>query len=84
MKNSFLTVCFQAFPSANVIFAGIGVLFSVGVFRGYVVLPIFDTRTHRRLKIPALSRASSLISSTASDDSLADSRFTLASRRRRL
>jgi hypothetical protein len=35
-RLSALTLTFQAFPSANTVFAGIGVLLSVGDFHGYL------------------------------------------------
>ena len=41
MKVSHLTVVFQAFPPANIIFAGIGALLAVGELRGVLAQPIF-------------------------------------------
>ena len=44
-KNSRSDIYFQAFPPANVIFAGIGVLLSVGVFHVVLMQSIFDAQT---------------------------------------
>ena len=66
--TSILISTFQAFPPANIIFAGIGVLLSVSI----LTVPwgrqsILTLRAHRRLKMPARVRAYSSMSSTASN-----------------
>jgi hypothetical protein len=79
MKNSWSNIYFQAFPPANVVFAGIGVLLLVRVLHVYLSQPILTPRVSRRLKIPALGKTSSLRFSTASIVSSIGSRYTLAS-----
>ena len=51
-------IYFQAFPPANVIFAGIGVLLSVSVLHVILMQPILTLRPLRRLKMSALSETS--------------------------
>ena len=72
----------QAFPPANAIFAGIGVLLLVGVLYGSLVQPILTRTALRRLMMPALAEKSLLSSLTALNGSSADLRYTLALRRR--
>src|ERR1700684_684969 len=76
-KDSAQICSFQAFPPANIIFTGIGVLLLVGVLRGSLVQPILISMAPRRLKIPALAKTSLLTSSTASNISSAGLKFTL-------
>ena len=59
-RISILIFDFQAFPPANIIFAGIGVLLSVSVLYGPIVKPILTPRAPRRLKMPARAKTSSL------------------------
>ncbi len=49
---------FQAFPPATVIFAGIGVLLSVGVLHPSLVRPILTPSAPRWLKMRALAETS--------------------------
>ena len=49
---------FQAFPQANTIFAGIGVLLLVSVLHSSVVQPALTRMTPRRLKTPVLAKTS--------------------------
>jgi hypothetical protein len=51
-------IYFQAFPPATVIFAGIGVLLSVGVLHPSLVRPILTPRAPRWLKMRALAETS--------------------------
>jgi hypothetical protein len=67
---------FQAFPAVNAIFAGIGVLLSVGVLHMSPTQTILTPRSPRRLKIPVLARTSSSIFSTASNVSSIALRYT--------
>lgn len=69
---------FQAYPPANIIVAGIGVLFSVGV---HVPLPqpIFKPVSPRRLKTISLTGTSSLMPLTALNISCSDLRHILES-----
>ena len=57
-RVSTLTFDFQALPSANVIFTGIGVLLSVGVLYGSLVPPVLTRMALRRLEVPALAETS--------------------------
>ena len=58
-KNYCSNIYFQAFPSSNVIFAGIGVLLSVGALHVVLTQPILTPRPLRRLKMLALAETSS-------------------------
>ena len=82
-KNSYSNICLQAFPPANVIFAGIGVLLSVSVLPVVLMQPILTPRPLRRLKMPALAETSSSRYLIASNVSYIDLRYTLESRRPR-
>jgi hypothetical protein len=76
-------LCFQAFPPASIIFAGIGILLSVSELRGFLAQPILIPGILRQPKMSALAKTNSLIFSTASNDSSTDLRYTLASHRLR-
>jgi hypothetical protein len=75
---------FQAYPQANIIFTGIGVLLQVRVFLRFLCTTYFNTLTLRRLKMSALAETSSSTSLTASKDFSNGLRFTLALHRLRL
>jgi hypothetical protein len=75
---------FQAFPPANAIFAGIGILLLVGILHCSLLHAILTLVIPRRLKMPALAGTSSSNSLTALSVSLAGLRYTLASHRLRL
>ena len=81
MNNPCSNICLQAFPPANAIFLGIGVLLSVGILHDSLVQPILILMAPRRSKMPALTRTSSSISSIALNVSFAGLRYTLGSRR---
>jgi hypothetical protein len=53
-----LAFFFQAFPTANTIFAGIGVLLMVGALHGSLLQPILTRMASRRLKMPVLAKKS--------------------------
>ena len=74
----------QAFPPANAIFAGIGVLLLVGVFHRFILQPILTRMALRRLKMRPLAKTSFLTCLTALNDFSAVLRFTLAIPRRQL
>ena len=74
----------QAFPSANVIFAGIGVLLSVGVLHVVLLQLILTPIFLRQLKMLALAETNSSRFLIASKDFSIGLRSTLASHRRRL
>ena len=71
-----LNTYFQAFPAANAIFAGIGVLLSVGVLDVPPTQTILTLRSPRWLNIPVPARTSSLRSSIASNVSSIALRYT--------
>ena len=76
-----LMLTLQAFPPANAIFAGIGVLLSVSVLYCSLVRrlrPILTPTAPRRQTIPALVQTILLASLTGLNVFSADSRFTLA------
>jgi hypothetical protein len=81
---SILISTFQAFPPANIIFAGIGVLLSVSVLMVPLGQSILTLRVPRRLKMPARVKTCSLMSSTASDFSFSGLTYTLAFHRLQL
>ena len=83
-KNFSSNIAFQAFPPANIIFAGIGVLLLVGGLHGSLMQPILTFMAPRRLKMPVLPQTSSLNYLTALNVSLAGLRFTLALHQLRL
>ncbi len=83
VRLSNLIAAFQAFPPANIIVTGIGVLLLVCVFCGSLARLIL-THTPRRLKMPALAKTRSLISLNVSKDFSNGLRFTLGSHRRQL
>ena len=76
LSSQYLNTYFQAFPAANAIFAGIGVLLSVGVLHISLMQAILTPRFSRRLKIPVLARTSSLRFSTVSNVSSIALRYT--------
>ena len=78
-----LNIYFQAFPPANAIFAGIGVLLSVRIPHAFLPRPILTHMAHRRLTMPVLARTNSSNSLTGLNVSSADSRFTSGSHRLR-
>jgi hypothetical protein len=81
---STLIFTFQAFPPADIIFAGIGVLLSVSVLMvpwGSLSLTL---RAPRRLTMPARVKTCSLMSSTASNVSFRGLTYTLALHRLQL
>ena len=49
-------IYYQAFPPANAIFAGIGVLLLVGILHVSLAQTYFDTETPRRLTMQALAK----------------------------
>jgi hypothetical protein len=74
-----LNIYFQAFPPANAIFVGIGILLSVHILHVFPPQLILTHMAHRRLTISVLARTNSTNSLTALNVSSADSRFTLRS-----
>ena len=84
MKNSCSNIYFQAFPLANLIFAGIGVFLLVCILHCPPVQLSLTPMTPRQLKMPALARSSLLSTFTALDVSSICLSFTLASHRLRL
>jgi hypothetical protein len=58
MENFRFNIYYQAFPPANAIFAGIGVLLSVGILHISLAQPILtvNTRAPRLLMMRALAK----------------------------
>ena len=83
-KITDLILAFQAFPPANTIFAGIGVLLLVSVFHGFRLLLILTRMTPRRLKMLVLAKTSLSNSLTTLSVSSSGFRFTLGLHRLRL
>ena len=83
-KITVFILAFQAFPPANTIFAGIGVLLLVSVFHGSRLLPILTRMTPRRLKMLVLAKTSLSNSLTTLSVSSSGFRFTLGLHRPRL
>jgi hypothetical protein len=83
-RISILMFTFQAFPPADIIFAGIGILLTVSCSYGSLEQSILTLRAPRRPKMPARIKTSSLMFSTASNVSFSGLTNTLASHRLQL
>ena len=79
-SSSCSNIHFQAFPAANAIFAGIGVLLSVGVLHGSLV-NLFDTHISQVVRDASTSQDKVIDIFSRIELFFAGSRFTLASRR---